>query len=271
MKMNSNSPDTLVYLYGIVPANAPPPPPDVLGLEGGEVRLLPAGRVAAVVSEVPRDRYDEDALNERLDDLAWVGEQGVAHERVLDWYAERVPIIPLSLFSLHRDAIRVADRVASDQEDYSRRLARLSGRKEWGVKVWRREGRAAETIHSLSPALQALGAEIEAAPAGKRFLLEKKRQTLRQEEVRAVSRRVAHEVHAELRARSVAGTAVPLPSGAPSGERALLLHAAYLVADDSFEEFRAAASDLVARFAPGFEVELTGPWPPYHFVEPDDE
>jgi len=269
--MTDTSPDTLVYLYGIVPADAPPPPPELVGLERGEVRLLLAGRVAAVISEVSRDRYDDDALNGRLDDLVWVGEQGVAHERVLDWYAARVPIIPLSLFSLHRDVTRIADRVASDQEAYAKRLERLGGRKEWGIKVWRRETRAAETIHSLSPALQALGVEIEAAPAGKRFLLEKKRQTLRQEEVRAVSRRVAHEVHAELRARSVDGTAVPLPSGAPSGERALLLHAAYLVGDDAFEAFRAAVSSLAARFAPGFEIEFTGPWPPYHFVQPDDE
>src|SRR5690606_33688413 len=97
----------LVYLYGIVPAEAPDPPDDLVGLEGAPVAVLRTGSVAGVVSEVPEEVYSDDALNSRLDDLAWVGERGLAHERVLDWFAERGPVIPLSLFSLHADRDRV--------------------------------------------------------------------------------------------------------------------------------------------------------------------
>ena len=43
---------------------------------------------------------------------------------------------------------------------------------------------------------------------------------------------------------------------------------AYLVEDERGAAFRAEVERLAAEFAePGASVELTGPWPPYNFVE----
>jgi hypothetical protein len=263
--------ETLLYLYGIVSSDAPEPPPELKGMEGAAVRLLPAGPLAGVVSEVPAAVYADDPLNSRLDDLAWVGERGVAHEQVLDWFAERGPIIPLSLFSLHRDAERLTRRVLDDQQHYVRTLQALRGSKEWGIKVWRREGKVATAVDELSPSLQALNQQLETAPAGKRFLLEKKRETMRTEEIRSVSRRVAHEVHAALQGAASDAVVVPIPAAA-EGERILLLHSAYLVEDEAFPAFQERVTEFARRYGgAGFELEFTGPWPAYHFVGENDD
>jgi hypothetical protein len=263
--------DSLIYLYGIVPAGAPAPPADLLGVEEGPVWLLSAGEVAGVVSQLPRETYSDDALNSRLDDLAWVGERGLAHERVLDWYAERGPVIPLSLFSLHADEARLRSRLASEEEAYAAVLRRLEGRREWGVRLWRRDSEAAGGIDRLSASLQAIGREIEAAPAGRRFLLEKKRQTMRTEELRTTSKRLAHDLFAALRELADGATTMPIPQGA-GGERTLLLHGAFLIHEERFPAFQRALGEQAAALAEsGFEVEFTGPWPPYHFADLDDE
>lgn len=261
---------TLLYTYGIVPVDAQRPEDDLRGLEDTPVDVLPVGAVAAVVGRVPATIYSDEALNARLDDLAWVGERGMAHERVLDWFAERGPVVPLSLFSLHRDADRLAARISEDATSFATTLDRLRGSREWGIKLWRHDATAREGIDQLSPSLQALGKEIEAAPAGRRFLLERKREAMRAEEVRAVSARIAHELFAALRRAAADGVTVPIPP-ASGGERALLLHAAFLVADEAFPAFQKALSVEAGRIAgSGFELEFTGPWPPYHFSDLDD-
>lgn len=262
--------DTLAYLYGIVPADAPAPPADLTGVDGGAVRVVRGERVAALVSDVAAAAYADDVLDARLSDLAWVGERGLAHERVLDWYAERGPVIPLSLFSLHRNDARVRERFESDAARFESSLDRLRGRREWGVKLWRDDRRLAEHLGELSPAVAALAEEIEKAPPGRRFLLEKKRETLRAEELRRVSARISHEVYAQLRGEAERSVTVPIPPAGAQSAKTLALYGAFLVPDDRFAAFQRRLSELAGTFQPtGFEFEFTGPWPPYHFAEPD--
>jgi hypothetical protein len=263
---------TLIYMYGIVPADTPAPPADLAGIDGGVVSVHPVGRVAAIVGSVQSGTYSDEALNSRLDDLAWVGDRGLAHERVLDWFAQQGPVIPLSLFSLHNDLGRLEERVRAEEASFTGLLARLEGRREWGVKLWRREADAREGIDKLSASLSRLTREVEEAPPGKRFLLERKRETMRAEELRAVSTRIAHELFGDLRTAADGAVAVPIPAVAAGGERTLLLHAAFLVADTAFETFHAALSAQARTLAgSGFELEFTGPWPPYHFTNVVDD
>lgn len=266
--------ENLVYLYGIVSADAADPDDLLTGIEGGAVRLLRVGRIGAVISDVPAASYADDDLNARLDDLAWVGERGMEHERVLDWYAERGAVLPLSLFSIHSDEERVRRRLEVDEAEYERSLDRLLGRKEWGIKLWRNEADVVEGIDRMSASLQALIAEIESASPGRKFLLERRRGAMRTEEVRVLSGRIAHDLFAALREAADAAVSMRLPGGMTGTERTLLLHAAYLVPDARFEGFQAAVTEEAAKLAgSGFELEFTGPWPPYNFTsdaEDDD-
>jgi hypothetical protein len=261
--------ESLVYLYAVVPADTEPPA-DLRGLEDGEVRLLPAGDVAAVVSEVPASDYSDETLDSHLSDLSWVGARGVAHERVLDWFLERGPVVPLSLFSLHRGQALVRERFAPESARLAALLESLRGRREWGIKLWRRDEELRRHIDSLSPALRAHAAELASASPGKRFLLEKRMETVRTEELRTVARRVAHQSYAMLQQAAERATTVPIPPAAGDTGRALVLHAAFLVPDDAFTDFQAEVTRIAHEFGSvGFEVEFTGPWPPYHFVEQD--
>lgn len=266
----TDSQDNLVYLYGIIPAASADPDELLSGLDNRPVRVLRVGRIAAVVSDVPADTYGDDALNGRLDDLAWVGGRGMEHERVLDWFVERGAVLPLSLFSIHRDEERVRQRLRSDEAEYERSLQKLAGRREWGIKLWRNETRVIAGIDQLSASLQVLNAEIESAPPGRKFLMERKREAMRTEEVRALSGRIAHDIYSALRESADDAVNMRLPGGLSATERTLLLHAAYLVQDDGFTGFQVAVTEQAATLAgSGYELEFTGPWPPYNFTGDD--
>jgi hypothetical protein len=50
-------------------------------------------------------------------------------------------------------------------------------------------------------------------------------------------------------------------------EREMLLNAAYLISDGRTGEFQSLVCGLTRRHAPdGLVLELTGPWPAYHFA-----
>ena len=266
----SESVEMLLYLYGIVGGESDAPPGDLAGLESAPVRLLQEGPLAAVVSEVRADRYADDELNARLGDIAWVGERGLAHERVLDWFAERGPVVPLSPFSLHRDEARVRERLTAESGRVLPLLERLRGRREWRVKVWRRDEQVAQHLDELSPMLRALSVEIESAPAGRRYLLLKKRDAARGDELRRVSERVGQLVFEELRGHADGGTVLPAPRDLPPSNRTLTLDSAWLVEEEAFAAFQRRLGELAGEFQPnGFEFEFTGPWPPYHFTTAD--
>lgn len=263
-------PETLTYLYGIVPADAPEPPPELQGLEEGAVRLLRVAEVAAVVGSVPGAIYGAESLDARLGELGWVGERGVAHERVLTWFADRGPIVPLSLFSLHEDDERVRDRLALQAPRLRAILERLEGRREWGVKVRRIDATLAAHLDLLSPRLRGLAAEIESAPPGRRFLLQKKRDSMRGEELRAVSADAARTLFEQLESCAERAARLPITTSAGEVERTLVLHAAFLVSEAGFPAFQQRLSEAAHRYSRlGFEFEFTGPWPPYHFADVD--
>jgi hypothetical protein len=259
----------VIYLYGIVDADVPDPPEALRGLEDAPVRLVAAGPLAGIIGDVPDDAYSEAALATAVADLEWVGPRGVAHERVLTWFADRGPVIPLSLFSLHAGEDRVRARLQADAERLRALLARLRGRREWLVRLWREADSPPEAVDAASSALRELAEQIAAAAPGRRFLLEKKRDALRTEERRRIGLAAARGTHESLAAAADGAVSLP-PASDAAGVRRMVLNAAYLVTDDAFEDFRraAAAAEADAQDA-GLRLELTGPWPPYHFARLD--
>ena len=263
--------DSLTYLYGIVAAEAPDPPAELRGLDDGRVHLVRVGRVAAIASRVSPTVYSDAQLEVRMRNLQWVGTRGLEHERVVDWYAARCPIIPLSLLSLHEGEERAAERVRVSEAEYAAMLDRLAGHTEWGIKLWRREILTRQAIDRLSPSVRALTRELEDAPPGKRFLLERKRESMRNDEVRALSKRLAHETFSSLASSASRSRLLQLPS-VGGGERMLLLHSVFFVRNDAFENFQSEVTRIAGSLQEtGFEIEFTGPWPPYHFSELEDD
>jgi len=256
----------VIYLYGFVPPGTAAPGPAVHGLDDAEVQLVTVGAVAAVTSALPADRYSGGVIDAHIQDLAWVGERGLAHERVVAWFVEQAEIIPASLFTLYSSLDALHSAVTERADAVAEQLERLAGRREWDLKVG--YDRAELELHagSVSAAVRALDDELATAPPGRRFLLERKREQVMKDELADAARKVAAAFLDELRPHREALVALAPPRGA--GELPVLVAAALLVPRSGERELR----ELVELRAPtlerlGFSVELTGPWAPYRFLE----
>lgn len=259
---------TLLWAYGIVGADAGDAAADAPpGIGGAPVRLVTQGAVSAIVSAIPAAGFDAATIERRLTELEWVGARGQEHERVLTHFADRVTTVPFSPFSLHADEGRLRARLVEQEETLRRSLARLHGRRQWGVRVWREREPHARAVAQRSPAVAALDRELAAATPGRRYLLEKKRTALVTDEGARLMRAHLEEELAALRGCADAVRTLPLVRAAGDGPQ-LVLDAMFLVAEARYEPFQAGVSAGATRGAElGARWEFTGPWPCYHFAD----
>ena len=73
----NNAESTVVHAYGIVPAGTPGP--DVVGLGGAAVDVMPLGDVAVLVSRLSQAEYGTAVWEGHAEDPQWLGEVAAAH------------------------------------------------------------------------------------------------------------------------------------------------------------------------------------------------
>jgi hypothetical protein len=255
------------YLYCIVQSAEPPLPPtaeeDLAGLpETATPRLVPlSAGLWLVVGDAALPAFSGEEIERRLTDLAWVSACAVAHERVVAHFAALAPVVPMKLFTLFASDERAVHALQAERERLTAVLEKVAGAAEWGVRIHFDASRAKRA--AAAPEGRAGSGE---PISGRDFLLRKKEA---QEAARNRVGQTGAAVEAAFDELSRHATAARRrePVVAESGPR-LLLDAAFLVPGEWTEEFeRAVQAEAERLAASACEVTLTGPWPPYNFIE----
>ncbi|HUP89006.1 MAG TPA: GvpL/GvpF family gas vesicle protein [Longimicrobiales bacterium] len=253
-----------VYLYGFVPADASSPD-NLTGLGGGNVSLLPVGNIKAVVSRASADEYNPARIESSLQDLAWVAQQGVAHESVVAWFVDHAEILPVPLFTMYSSETALRDSAGATSLDYEAELRRLHDKREWDVKISFDEREVQKHAGEISPRIAELEREAAAATPGKRYLLEKKRDDLLKTETRDAAQRIAREVIDDVAQKTVEHRSLPIPRTAD--DLPVVQYTALLVERSAEAEL----IELLEREAErlkglGLGLTFSGPWAAYRFT-----
>jgi Gas vesicle synthesis protein GvpL/GvpF len=246
------------YVYGIV-GRQKPALAGVMGVDAASpVFVLDNDGLGAIVSEVPLDEFGDEALRSNLEEVSWVAAKVRAHEDVLERAAREAPVLPLRFGTIYRSLDRVRDFLAGDRTDLASTLEQLRGKREWGVKSLVDRDRLGQAVHASDPRAAELAEATEAKPAGTAYLGRKRLERHLEARADQLAARLAGEAHERLAA--VAERAVL--------ERTAGLKGAYLVDEVRDADFRRVLEDVGREYEPfGIRFELTGPWPPYSFVE----
>jgi hypothetical protein len=246
----------LMWAYGVVAGAQAAPDAD--GVDGRPVVLVVHGGLGALVSAVPSDRFSAEALQPRLEDLDTLAELARAHDAVLEAALEHGDVVPFRMCTLYATPQAVRDMLGAEADRFATELARLHGKTEWGVK-----GFAVPRGEESQQDRPASGAE---------YLARRRAQRRHAESAGDALASAVAEVHACLADRAAAAVASRPQDRRLSGrDLEMVLNGAYLVARDGADEFAGELLALRRRHAEsGLTLELTGPWPPYHFVsEPE--
>jgi hypothetical protein len=251
--------DTLgVWVYGVVPGDTPDLP-RCMGVDGRHaVELIRGAGLAAVASAVSLEEYQQSALEASLEDLDRLGELARAHERALDAVLPLGPVVPLRICTIYESAERVRDMLERERRSLTEALHRLSGATEWGVKAY-----------------LAADGEAPAAPppdgdpeTGIDYLARRRAQRDAVHATRRAADGAVTQVHDRLSEQAIDAVLSPPQDPQLSGhEHEMVLNAAYLVPEPRTDEFTSLVAELTRRHvADGLVLELTGPWPAYHFT-----
>ena len=260
----------LTYVYCLVRSARRPAmrelPPGIPGSK--EIRALDAGRgLWVVVTSVPRRDYDEAALARGLQDLDWVGRRAIAHESVVEQFLAAPAVLPMQLFALFTSDERALEHVTQDRTRIDRILTRIERHLEWGLRLSFDENAARQAVEEHY-APRGAGTRTSAGATGSGYLARKRdlldvtrvQITAARAEADRLYRAMSRDA-TESRRRAATEQAAP-------GSR-LLLDAAFLVPVRRAAAFRSALRQYARKLdAAGVVVSLTGPWPPYNFIEP---
>jgi hypothetical protein len=120
----------------------------------------------------------------------------------------------------------------------------------------------------LSPTIEGLERQAREASPGQRYLLQRKLDAERRNELKRVAADVARASFQTLAPLALEAVREPLPAkGREDAPGVAVLNAFFLVRRGALEPFQQSLTAIVREHEPhGFRFDFTGPWPPYHFV-----
>jgi hypothetical protein len=212
------------------------------------------------VADAPLDLYGETAINKHLSELGWVSRAAVAHEAVVEAFIDQPAVLPMKLFTIFLNDDRALEHVQMERRRIAAILRRVVGHHEWGVRV-ALEANVAKAVKAKT------GTKKAGVVTGAAYLSLKKAQRDRaaelshgaQETVAALYDRLDRQADESKRRSGPELTA----AGGP-----LLLDAAFLVPRTRSKQFASTVvRETKALAATGYRVTMSGPWPPYSFVQ----
>jgi hypothetical protein len=264
LRMNSTTNRARVthatYVYCLVAhATRPPLRRSLKGVpDAGPVRLVAVDRrLWLAVSDVPREHYGESAVSRGLRDIDWVSRVAMAHEGVVESFMAATAVLPMKLFTLFADDDRAVRYIIGVRRLIDAHLARVAKHDEWGVRVALGPARA-RAVRLRQQTTSVTGAD---------YLQHKKAQRDAVARRATQARDVVAALYGEL-ARHASDARRRSDGELPVTGGPLLLDAAMLVPRARTARFRAAVNRAAKELqAEGYTVTLTGPWPPYSFVQ----
>jgi hypothetical protein len=213
----------------------PIPLESVLGVGGNQVFLYPASDLAIVVSE----HSPSDALNQKA---------GVDHARVIADCFKHSTVLPFRFGTVFQDDEGLRKSIRSNQRQFQGNLERLHGKTEMHLK-----------IHVDACCTKELEKHLPLEGVGKEYLSNLRETATRQRERQTRARAVSFQMHRMFSPLDEEVSCRMTESGK------MLLDIAHLIDRKCVERYqnKFATTSAMMREC---HLQLSGPWPPYHFV-----
>ena len=235
--------------------------------DDSKLEWIAKGELAALSSEVPLASYSEESLAEHLSDASWTAIRAMRHETIAEYVAKRAGVVPLRFGTIFLERSGIEQMLSEKGAELREILERLRGREEWGVNVFCDQSVLMSSISSVSPVLRELVERAAQASPGQSYLMQKKIDALKVDEVRAALNRIVEQIEKTLGAESDDAKRLRVLKVEATEYGELKAKFAFLVKKSGFDRFRDAAERLAQEHqTAGVRLELTGPWPAYNFA-----
>lgn len=244
-RLKSSGSPTVVYLYGVTAK--PAALSSLVGVDGkAKAEPIECAGLVCWISLVSRTEF-ADNLARNMENLDWLGEAGMRHQRVVSAIAGLTDILPARFGTVFMDVSSLKADVGAKKGTLLNDLCRIQGCDEWGVKVF-----------SVQPKVKMAAGK----PGTGRDYLKIKAALLRRPSA-GVSIEGLDTFSAALRRISM-----EMSDGGRigAGQRGLQMQSSLLLKRGNRKKLEATLKKYSEQWADSGRIECTGPWPPYSFV-----
>ena len=245
--------------------------------EEGEVFTRTYQGLEAVVSKVSLEEFDSETINLKAqNDLQWIKEKAVIHETVIEEAmrngGEILSLIPMKFGTIFKEEKALQEALNKRHEQFKETLEKLEGKQEWSVKAYLTDQNKFEkAVKEKNVTIQEKERDIAGMPEGMAFFIEEELKDVISSEVNKELNHAVEELYESLSRQAEATVQNHILGRELTGKREpMVLNAACLVAGGKIEDFIVAARRLNQESEEkGLDLELSGPWPAYHFATPE--
>jgi len=264
-----------LYLYCLREESGGSPAISAKGIDGkGEIFIFPYRELEAVISSVSLDEFGSEEMQRKArEDLNWIKEKGVAHERVIEEAmtnnGKLISVVPMRFGVIFKDEAKLTESLDSNYAGIKRVLENIRDKQEWGVKAYLMDaGKFTQSIKEKNETVREKEKEIASLPEGIAFFMEEELKRIIAQEVDMELDNSANALFDRLTRQASASVKCNILARELTGKREpMVLNAAYLVSDGKIESFKHEVEGLKQQlYEKGLCLECSGPWPAFNFT-----
>jgi len=217
----------------------PVPMESLVGVSGNQVFLYPASDLAVIVSE----HNPVEALNQK---------SGVDHARVIADCFKLSTVLPFRFGTVFEDDESLRKSIRSNQRQFLNNIEKLRGKTEMHLKIFVDDCCSRE----IDKRLQAEG-------VGREYLSNLRENASRQRERQTRARAVSFQMHRLFLPLDEEVSCRLIEGGKEGGK--MVLDIAHLIDRKCVERYQNKFLTTSAMMRE-CQMQISGPWPPYHFV-----
>jgi len=214
----------------------PVPMESVLGVSRNQVFLYPASDLAVVVSE----HNPLEILNQK---------SGVDHARVIADCFQHSTVLPFRFGTVFNDDESLRKSIRSNQRQFLGNIDKLRGKTEMHLKIFV-DDCCTNALEKLAPA----------EGVGRQYLSSLRENATRTRERQTRARAVSFQMHRLFMPLDEEVSCRLTESGK------MVLDVAHLIDRKCVERYQNKFATTSASMARECQMQVSGPWPPYHFV-----
>ncbi|MCB8818444.1 GvpL/GvpF family gas vesicle protein [Desulfosporosinus shakirovi] len=251
--------EEVLYAFGIIQVNREGVV-DLPGMEDRPCRIVENGNLGMLVCPVLRKEYNEESLHLYMEDMAWVESHARRHEETLLKTMEGRSVIPLPFCTIFTDEENIKRQLTQNAGEIQADLQRLGNHNEMHVKLFVDRKRLLEKLHQELP--------YSGGQSGGGYFQKRQWEKKIEEEMERVMNDYGESLYQDL--NNISAEVILLDKAgvvAPEGQQ-VVFSVQYLMAkeireelDKKLKEFDETADSF------GFILDVSGPWPPYHFSQ----
>ena len=239
------------------------------GIGGGQVYTIAYQDLETVVSEVSLEEFDSEEIQKKSqEDVGWIKEKAQNHQKVIEEAMGMGSVIPMQFGVVFKTKENLEETLSKHFDQFKQSLEKLTGKQEWGLKVFLKGNIFREAIEKKNEQVLAKKKEIEAMPKGMAFFAQKQIDKVIDEEKDKELDKIIEDIDENLGQLSFSKNKAKLLEKDFTGiEEEMILNSFYLIEELKLNQFQKKVEELKEKHnSRGIIIEMTGPWPPYHFA-----